>query len=1065
MHKTPVTERSYDGELDGSADVQVFLRTLFACDGMIFAGYQGMPNLWDLLGTVRQLAGAVGTWRLIMSGCGTSGRIAFLTARRFKFSSCDYLIAGGDSALLLSDELPEDSPEQGAADLAALVSNLSSSPAFLVGVTCGLSAPYVAGQLRAAAPHCAAVGFNPISLARREFADLCLPLPYVVNPIIGPEAVAGSSRMKGGSATLILLDLLCLAVCGHAESASALSRRLAEYQRAHSTTYHQCAASLPPLMAAAAQAISSGGRLFYVGAGAPAILGLIDLSEMPDTYGASFEQNRAFVVGGWTALGNREGDISHLSKLHRIDLEHFVQDIVLGPTDLVVLLMSDETSAEHVALLEKAVAPAQQLGLVYVSSTSSCSSLPASLATRAKWTVTVALECHEQGPLRCQGLIDLSVKIVCNAISTFAQARGRGAVFRGMMIAAGPSNNKIYQRCVDMIVRCTGVSAAVAEEALIKTIYNVDAVAPALAAAPRSQHIRQATLPVDQRHRAQLTLPVALIVALCGCSVAHARGLVEKEVNLGLLLQRLMMESDVNRDSQAILSIDLGGTNVRAALVVNGTLRCPVKRALSGRSPEAVLTTVCDTVKAVVGEVSAASIKISSISISQPGSVAADGSIGRLAAFDWPTNVWVPISLRVLQCVAEARPDLDKTVKVRVFEDAMAACAAEVMAGAGRCARTCVTLVIGTGVGSAVYLGDRGQFLRGQRGLIEMGHSVVQCGSDPAPLCSCGQQGCVEAYASGAALARRTALPSAEHVFASAGSDSKCGRVLNEAALAVALCCLNMVRAYDPDVVVLCGPVAVLLLPRIRAHWRRLVWRLHADASHVPLSLASCTEPGVTGAAVLASDSFPQRFWLRRANGQSDLPDLYRVCLKTGDAGNDGSHLFTDPELLGKIYVGPYVIFSPDFAYCLVSERDGVQVVCGYVLAVLDTAAFSVTCQEKWWPELRKQYSLNELASFRPNEVELIRYVIHGNAAPPPVDYQVYPSHLHIGILPEAQNLGLGTVMIKRVLDCLRGAGSVGLHVTMHQDNARAGKFYTKVDFEMAVHNTTAREKTFVLHL
>ena len=90
---------------------------------------------------------------IVFTGCGTSGRVGFLVARRFNAMLrarnhapvFRYLISGGDSALLLSDELPEDDPVTGAAELQAVVA--SHEATLLVGITCGLSAPYVAGQL------------------------------------------------------------------------------------------------------------------------------------------------------------------------------------------------------------------------------------------------------------------------------------------------------------------------------------------------------------------------------------------------------------------------------------------------------------------------------------------------------------------------------------------------------------------------------------------------------------------------------------------------------------------------------------------------------------------------------------------------------------------------------------------------------------------------------------------------------------------------------------------------------------------------------------------------------
>jgi hypothetical protein len=79
-----------------------------------------------------------------------------------------YRVSGGDEALIVSKELPEDDPHLGASDLRDAVAGYDQS--FVFGVTCGLSAPYVAGQIDAAMsiPGCTAVlvGFNPIELAR-----------------------------------------------------------------------------------------------------------------------------------------------------------------------------------------------------------------------------------------------------------------------------------------------------------------------------------------------------------------------------------------------------------------------------------------------------------------------------------------------------------------------------------------------------------------------------------------------------------------------------------------------------------------------------------------------------------------------------------------------------------------------------------------------------------------------------------------------------------------------------------------------------------------------------------
>ena len=58
-----------------------------------------------------------------------------------------------------------------------------------------------------------------------------------------------------------------------------------------------------------------------------------------------------------------------------------------------------------------------------------------------------------------------------------------------------------------------------------------------------------------------------------------------------------------------------------------------------------------------------------------------------------------------------------------------------------------------------------------------------------------------------------------------------------------------------------------------------------------------------------------------------DIPGAYRVCLLTGDAGRDGSALFRNPDLLGHVYVGPYITGEPDLAL-VVADAEGIAGYC-----------------------------------------------------------------------------------------------------------------------------------------
>lgn len=145
--------------------------------------------------------------RLIYCGAGTSGRLGILDA-----SECPPtfgtprgqvvgLIAGGHTAILQAVENAEDNAERGAQDLADIG---FSSRDVLVGIAASGRTPYVLGALayaREQGAFTAALTCNPDS-AMAQAADVAL------TPIVGPEIVTGSSRMKAGTAQKLVLNML-----------------------------------------------------------------------------------------------------------------------------------------------------------------------------------------------------------------------------------------------------------------------------------------------------------------------------------------------------------------------------------------------------------------------------------------------------------------------------------------------------------------------------------------------------------------------------------------------------------------------------------------------------------------------------------------------------------------------------------------------------------------------------------------------------------------------------------------------------------------------------------------
>ena len=152
--------------------------------------------------------------RLFYLGAGTSGRLGVLDASECPptFSVARDLvqgvIAGGDTALRLSAEGAEDSGTQGAADLLAAGFNQSAGVDVLVGIAASGRTPYVLGAMEwARERHCLTIGLScvPGSAVERA-ADIA------ITPATGAEVITGSTRLKAGTATKLVLNMLSTAL-------------------------------------------------------------------------------------------------------------------------------------------------------------------------------------------------------------------------------------------------------------------------------------------------------------------------------------------------------------------------------------------------------------------------------------------------------------------------------------------------------------------------------------------------------------------------------------------------------------------------------------------------------------------------------------------------------------------------------------------------------------------------------------------------------------------------------------------------------------------------------------
>jgi N-acetylmuramic acid 6-phosphate etherase len=157
---------------------------------------------------VDQIAGRLRSGgRLFYTGAGTSGRLGVLDASEcpptFNVPSdlVQGLIAGGDRALRTSVERAEDDPALGASDLEAR--NLSSGDA-LVGIAASGRTPYVLGAIK----YARAQGALTVGLSCTVDSELARAADIAITPVPGPEIITGSTRMRAGTATKLVLNML-----------------------------------------------------------------------------------------------------------------------------------------------------------------------------------------------------------------------------------------------------------------------------------------------------------------------------------------------------------------------------------------------------------------------------------------------------------------------------------------------------------------------------------------------------------------------------------------------------------------------------------------------------------------------------------------------------------------------------------------------------------------------------------------------------------------------------------------------------------------------------------------
>ncbi|MFD1747463.1 GNAT family N-acetyltransferase [Rhizobium helianthi] len=172
----------------------------------------------------------------------------------------------------------------------------------------------------------------------------------------------------------------------------------------------------------------------------------------------------------------------------------------------------------------------------------------------------------------------------------------------------------------------------------------------------------------------------------------------------------------------------------------------------------------------------------------------------------------------------------------------------------------------------------------------------------------------------------------------------------------------------------------------------------------------------------------------------SDEAAILDICLRTSDSGRDGSRHYTDARLPGFVWALPYVRFCPENAFVLTQRG----VVMGYCVAAPDTSVYEDWLEAAWWPFLQEE--LRDFSAETAEDETVLSY-IRGTARTSADVTDRYPAHLHINLLPEAQNSGNGSALLRHQLDALRKLGVTGVHLGVNEHNEKVVGFYAKFGF------------------
>ncbi|PNI28620.1 GCKR isoform 3 [Pan troglodytes] len=485
----PITEKSnpLTQDLD-KADAENIVRLLGQCDAEIFQEEgQALPTYQRLysesiLTTMVQVAGKVQEvlkepdgGLVVLSGGGTSGRMAFLMSVSFnqlmkglgQKPLYTYLIAGGDRSVVASREGTEDSALHGIEELKKVAAG--KKRVIVIGISVGLSAPFVAGQMDYCMNNTAVflpvlVGFNPVSMAR------------------------------------CLLEIL------------------RTFERAHQVTYSQ-SPKIAALMKSVSTSLEKKGHVYLVGWQTLGIIAIMDGVECIHTFGADFRDVRGFLIGDHSDMFNQKAELTNQGPQFTFSQEDFLTSILpsLMEIDTVVFIFTlDDNLTEVQTIVEQVKEKTNHIQALAHSTVGQTLPIPLKKLFPSIIRITWPLLFFEyEGNFIQKFQRELSTKWVLNTVSTGAHVL-LGKILQNHMLDLRISNSKLFWRALAMLQRFSGQSKARCIESLLRAIHFPQPLSDDIRAAPISCHVQVA-------HEKEQVIPIALLSLLFRCSITEAQ--------------------------------------------------------------------------------------------------------------------------------------------------------------------------------------------------------------------------------------------------------------------------------------------------------------------------------------------------------------------------------------------------------------------------------------------------------------------------------------------------------------------------------------------------------------